>query len=177
MQFTVGQKIFGRNTEYPYCGVKVLGEVEEYVIDRVGTKYIYVRKEDWSAKDSFPVCKETLWGKEYFRNIRFFPSIQTMQEYYEEESLFNELRMTFLSPNRVHEFGVEKLRAIKALLDDSNNLALISDVHSLILADDEKDTIDAILSMGLERVNPDKYPEVMVHGIIYKVLKYVRKKG
>lgn len=177
MQFTVGQKIFGRSTVDYYRSDKALEEVEEYVIDRVGTKYIYVRKEDWLAKDSFPVCKETLWSKESWRNIRFFPSIQAMQEYYEEESLFQELRMTFMSPNRVHEFGVEKLRAIKALLDGSNNLALISDFHSLILADDEKDTIDAILTMGLERVNPDRYPEVMVHGVIYKVLKHVYKKG
>lgn len=177
MQFAIGQKIFGRSTKYLYSSDRALGEVEEFIIDKVGTKYIYVRKEDWLAKDSFPVCKETLWSKESWRNIRFFPSIQAMQEYYEEESLFRELHMTFMSPNRVHEFGVEKLRAVKALLDDSNNLALISDVYSLILSDGEKDTIDAILTMGLERVNPDSYPEVMVHGVIYKVLKHVYKKG
>lgn len=177
MQFAVGQKIFGRSTVDYYRSDKELDEVEEYIIDRVGTKYIYVRKEDWSEKASFPVYKETLWCKESWRNIRFFPSIQAMQEYYEEESLFQELRMTFMSPNRVHEFGIEKLRAIRALLGDSCNLALMSDVRGLILADEEKDTIDAILTMGLERVNPDRYPEVMVHGVIYKVLKHVYKKG
>ena len=177
MQFAVGQKIFGRSTEYRYRNDMSLREVEEYIIDRVGTKYIYVRKENWMEKASFPVCKETLESKESWRKVEFFYSIQAMQEHDERESLFNELRDVFSCPNRRFEFSVSKLRAIKALLDDSNNLALISDVHSLILADEEKDTIDAILTMGLERVNPDRYPEVIVHGVIYKVLKHVYKKG
>lgn len=172
MQFAVGQKIFGRSTKDRYCSYKELREVEEYIIDKVGKKYIYVRKEDWTSKASFPVCKETLWSKEGWREMEFFSSIQAMQEYDEEEFLFRELRMIFLSPNRVHKFGVEKLRAIKALFDDSCNLVLMSDVHSLILADEEKDTMDAILTMGLERVNSDGYSEVMVHGVIYKVLKH-----
>lgn len=74
-------------------------------------------------------------------------------------------------------------RAKKKAIDENTNFSALVEscleehIHSFTLTGEEKEIIDAILSMGLERVNPDKYPKVMVHSVIYKILKYVYKKG
>lgn len=107
IHYEVGQKIIGKQIGK--------GEIEEYVISRVGTRYIYVKNENFPVLE-FIVHKYSLRNKEPY-GVDFYHSIQEMDEHHEMLTLYREICRAF-EPAYRKELSIKKLRAIKAILDE-----------------------------------------------------------
>lgn len=113
MQFTVGQKIIGRHTG------RYNKEIEEFTIEKVGRKYIYVRQSN--SHYTIPLFKDSLRNTENWHEIEFFLSIQDMKDHDEVLRLRYELNQKILYRGAINKLGMEKLRIINDLLEGQDD--------------------------------------------------------
>ena len=112
MKYEVGQIIVGRNISR--CN---RGEVREFRVVKIGTKYIHVLEAD----SDNPYCtifllKDTLANKDWNSQWKFYHSVKEMNDRDEAEQLYNELREKIDRLSAI-KIGLEKLRAIAKILE------------------------------------------------------------
>lgn len=108
--FEVGRIIIGRGV-----GRYNKGEIKEFRIEKVGTKYIYIKENKADVPDFMKkaIYKDSLEGKNPNDRFEYFFSLEEAKEHDEAEKLLVKICDITDSHRSTAE---EKLRAIKELL-------------------------------------------------------------